>query len=297
MTTRKFNRGISDDFVSALNGEYRKGGWWRNLVDDQGTFLAIRNDSVNVYYRGCSLIRLEFNNNRLQGYVHYKYLVHPDLGDAKEYIPVLGGMTQLEDHRSLIFLEDLANVGRLKDAVEPYAEEEKKGVQEIIRNNPNVLDVEVAISDTGTAPRIDLAALHEVDGRVEVRFYEAKLFSNPELRASQRDPKVIDQIGTYSRLLSAQRTDIEASYLKVCCNLSALDGVAERHPERDELLKSIAAGSARLHINTKPHLLVFDFDADQRDGVYWKPHRDKLQAELGGRLKMRGKAQDLILTN
>ena len=39
MTTTKFNRGISDDFVSALNGEYRKGAWWRNLVDDQETFL------------------------------------------------------------------------------------------------------------------------------------------------------------------------------------------------------------------------------------------------------------------
>ena len=42
MATPEFNRGISGDFVQALNAEYEKGGWWRNLVDDAETFVAIR---------------------------------------------------------------------------------------------------------------------------------------------------------------------------------------------------------------------------------------------------------------
>ena len=30
MANGVFNRGLSDEFVEALNVEYDKGGWWRN---------------------------------------------------------------------------------------------------------------------------------------------------------------------------------------------------------------------------------------------------------------------------
>lgn len=295
MTTPRFNRGISDDFVKALNDEYRKGGWWRNLVDDPKTFLAIRDDYVNIYYRGCALLMLRLNGSRLEGSVDYKYLLRPDLQGANRSITVVDGKPDLGQHSSRFFLDDLANVNDLKRAVEPYAEEEKTGVHDIILGNPNVLDVEIAISDGGRALRIDMAALHKVDQGVEIRFYEAKTFSDKRLRAEERMPEVIDQINTYAGLLNAQRTAMEESYLQVCRNLSALDGVAGRHPERDELLKEIARESVQPRTNTEPYLIVFGFDADQRDGRYWKKHRDKLCKELGGRVKMVGRPDNLKL--
>ena len=158
-----------------------------------------------------------------------------------------------------------------------------------------MLDVEIAISDGGTALCIDLAALHKVDQGAEIRFYEAKTFSDKRLRAKEGMPKVIDQINTYAGLLSGQRTDIEESYLQVCRNLSALDGVAERYPERHELIKEIAGESVQLHTDTEPFLLVFGFDADQSDGQHWKKHRDKLCKELGGRVKIVGTPENLKL--
>ena len=293
MAIQQFNRGLSDDFVDVLNDEYKKGGWWRNLVDDPETFLAIREDYVNVYYRGCSLLKLECNEHSLCGSVHYKYLVRPEL-EHNEYIKVVGGKPDLEEHRGLVFMETLANAEDLKKAAEPYADTEKTGVHDIIHKNRNVLDVEINIRNSGKDHRIDLAALHKIEGGVEIRFYEAKHFSNGYLRAGNGTPKVIKQISDYSRALGEHRTDIENSYLTVCRNLSKLAGIDKRHPERHEMLKSIADDPThRLRIDTAPRLLVFGFDADQKEGRTWKLHRDKLCIELRNRVKMRGKAEDL----
>ena len=299
MTTRRFNRGLSNDFVNALNDEYGKRSWWRNLVDDRETFLAIRDDYVNVYYGGCSLLLLKLNGNRLEGTVDYKYLLRPDLQDVSRSIMVVDGKPDLGQQSRRFFLDDLSNLNDLKRAVEPYVGEEKTGVHDIILGNPNVLDVEIALSDAGTAPRIDLLAIHQVDEGFEIRFYEAKLFSNKrELRATGGGrPTVLRQIERYSRLLRYQHDDILNSYSKVCRNFSDLAGMNRRHPGRHRMLKRIADSPEQLRIDTKPRLLLFGFCKDQRDGPMWRRHRDKLHTELGKRLKMTGNARKLQLTN
>lgn len=289
MTMQRFNRGLSDDFVHALNEEYRKGGWWRNLVDDRETFLAIRDAYVNVYYRGCSLLKLRHDERGLRGEVHYKYLMQPELG--REYISVVDGIPNLEEHGRLVLMTNLANVHDLKRAAEPFAGDEKGGVDSIIHRNPSVLDVEI---DVAGRDRIDLAALRRREDRVEVRFYEAKLFSNKDLR-SEGTPKVMRQMQNYARALQRYCADIGDSYVRVCRNLSELAGVAGRHRERDELLKSVAEGSAELHIDTEPRLLVFGFDADQRDGQTWRRHREKLHQALPGRVFMVGNPKNFTL--
>ncbi len=296
MATPQFNRGLSKEFVGALNDEYGNDGWWRNLVDDQETFLAIRGEYINVYYRGCSLLLLELKENRIVGSVDYKYLLRPDLHDGNRSIKILDGKPQIGEDCSHFFLGDLGDVNDLKRAVEPYAGEEKIGVHKIILNNPNVVDTEIAISDNGRAPRIDLAALHKVDGRIEVMFYEAKHFNNPDLRANEAGtPKVLKQISTYSRLLEEQCNDLRNSYTDVCRNLSELCGVAKRHPERHKLLGDIEMGTSHLFVDTEPWLLVFGYDADQKDGLNWKKYRDRLRKELGGRVKMVGRSEELEL--
>ena len=46
-------------FVEALNELYdQPDSWWRRLVDDRSLFLAVRDNYVNVYWLGCSLLRL-----------------------------------------------------------------------------------------------------------------------------------------------------------------------------------------------------------------------------------------------
>ena len=60
MAKPTFSRGLRVEFVEALNELYdQPGSWWRRLVDDQGLFLAVRDNYVNVYWLGCSLLRLK----------------------------------------------------------------------------------------------------------------------------------------------------------------------------------------------------------------------------------------------
>ena len=91
---------------------------------------------------------------------------------------------------------------------------------------------------------------------------------------------MLHQVNIYAELLRAQCTNIKQSYQRVCHNLSELKWVAKRHPDRHELVKSIADGTTQLYIDPEPSLLVFGYKADQRNGEDWKPHEDTLRRKL-----------------
>ena len=288
MTTPTFNRGLSERFVQLLNAEYGRGGWWRNLVDDPELFVAIREEYINVYYKGCSLLRLSHRGDQLIGEVHYKYLIPSSR--RPEHIAVVDGVPEV---KTLDLVESLSGtqdaVKNLKSAAEPYAGEEKKGVYEIVRANPNVIDVEIALDGNENQP--DLAALHEHDGQIHMVFYEAKAFSNPDLRSSRdATPRVLRQISRYAESLRNNHDALAKGYRRVCHNLYTMNGLEKRHPERHKMLSM-----TDLRINTDPSLLVYYFDADQRDGRVWGPHHQKLYRSLGERLKAVGDPSNIKL--
>ena len=136
---------------------------------------------------------------------------------------------------------------------------------------------------------------------VKVVFFEAKHFKNHALRKSgSTKPGVVEQIETYRRKLCANHDAIVKSYSRVCCNLRSLHGVgvAERHRERHAILESIASGQRNLDIDPNPVLIVFGFDGDQKDGKYWKPHREKLKKQLGkGRVHLKGNSAEFKLSS
>ena len=167
-------------------------------------------------------------------------------------------------------------------------------------NNPKVLDVEIAFGQGNGTPRMDLAALQQGDGGIEVRFYEAKQFApktggkNP-LRASKGPPDVVKQVARYSKLLKDHSDELVKSYHQVCFNLMNLKGIAQGLPERHKLLKRIADGSVELRINPNVWLIVFGYDVAQRADQYWPKHERKLCVALNGRLLMEGDPKDLKL--
>ena len=292
-----FNRGLDKAFVDALNEEYDKGGWWRNLVDDKDTFIAIRENYVNAYYCGCSLLKLIWKTGVIVGEIHYKYLLRSSICNQYEYVRVVDGRANLPDDTKSMFLSDIYNnVDDLKNAVGIYAEDEKKGVQNILDSNPNILDVEIAFGVGGSAPRVDLVAIQNSSESAEIVFFEAKRFDNrKELRADGRaKPKVIQQIETYQRKLRENRDAVIDSYRRVCCNLRSLRGMAERYPERHAMLEGVADGSRKLLVDENPGLLVFGFDADQKDGKNWKPHCEKLKTMLPKRAFFKGDSRDFV---
>lgn len=293
---RQFKRGLSPDFVQRLNEEYCSGGWWKAIADDQQLFIAIRDEYLNVYWKGNSLLRLWMEGGSLRGEAHYKYLLRPDIKNP--YIPIDGGCPKLGNPADF-FLGDFSDVASLKRAADAYAGEEKIGVHKIVMSNLNIIDVEVAFgtdneeSGARVAQRIDFAALRERRGKWELAFYEAKAFANPELRAKNKEAPVLKQIERYKKFLRTAYSDVADSYRTVCGNLYALNGVNRRFSSMHDGLKCIADGKFDLRISDEIRLVVFGFDGDQGNGAVWDEHRQKLREVLGDNLLLKGDAKGL----
>jgi len=291
-----FNRGLDNAFVNALNDEYEKGSWWHRFVNDKDVFVAIRRNSVNAYYRGCSLLKLDWRGGAIDGSTHYKYLLHPSYSNS--YIKIVNGQPELPQDPKDLFIRSVDSLEDLKKAAQPFAGEEKSGVHDILNSNHNVLDVEIAFGDDdgdSSSPRVDFAALRNRSDTTELVFFEAKHFGSKELRASDDAmPRAVDQAEVYFRRLAENNDAIASSYRKVCENLVSLKGMSTRYPKRHEIIEAIADGSKTLRVNPEPVLIVFGFDADQRDGSNWRFHREKLEGLLPERFFLKGNSKKFV---
>jgi hypothetical protein len=284
-----FVRGLHDEMIRALNAAYDQGGWWRHMADDPELFLAVRDNTLNVYYRGNSLVLVSYEAGHLIGRTHYKYLLKPR--SRLCYIRSTDGHLDWPDGLvGELLLQDLGDIAVLKAASLPYAGEEKSGVHHVLQSNPNIVDVEIAFGeeaaadDQAQALRIDFAALQEGGTGSELVFFEAKHMFNSELRASgAAEPSVIHQIRNYERFLTQHQHELAVSYQQVCQNLAGLRGRSAA-----EIIKRVADG-APLSVSTTPRLVVFGFDEDQHRGAVWGNHRQKLIDALGrDRVLLRG---------
>ena len=263
----EFNRGLSEEFVEALNDEYsKKDSWWRPFVDDDELFLAIRRKYVNVYHCGGSILRLKRPYGRqFKGEVHHKYL-----GKKKPrsgyYVPV----TKDDLH--------CLRVADLKERAREHAGDEKTDVHEILcANRERILDVEINIPGSGS--QVDFAMIF--DGCL--RFCEAKSGKRPisdsGLATQKPTPPVVDQIRRYAEWIEDSRQSIEDSYKSVTSNLTKIDGVRDRHPERHKLLKAV---SGKLHIDPCPWLVITSTECITNSN--WSKHLDKLKRKLEDRV-------------
>lgn len=283
-----FNRGLNQSFIDKLNEEYANGGWWTRIASERDFFIAIREDYLNVYWRGCSLLRLDRNKGSgdLIGKIHYKYLLK---NDATGPYVTLNCRTGKLDHKESRLYDEFPDARALRDAAKRYAGEEKTGVHQIVLQHRNVIDVEIAFSVSGnegasSTPRIDFATLRPTTdvAEAEVVFYEAKDFRNKELRSSSNTPKVVEQIENYQKVLRNQGDDLVSSYRRVCGNLVALEGAKKRYEKPElALMHGVSTGEVPLRINGEVRLVIFGFDAAQRNDAGWRGHLEKLQNLLG----------------
>lgn len=291
-----YKQGLSDGFVAALNDLHAapEGEWWRKMLADPDLFVAIRTEYLNVYYRGCSLAKIK--PDKKKGVVlstHYKYLLHPSLDDP--YVKATaGGCYALDGLRDRAFIRSPESISELKRASKPYAGGEKDYVAGMLRKSETVLDVEVALSqdaegesETAKAKRLDISAL----AGNAIYFFEAKLFSNSELRAdteSEAVAAVLHQIETYETLLTQRQADILHGAKAASQNIKKLHGMRERRVAT--ATKLLACGD-ELTVQTKPYLIVGSFDDDQKNGEAWMPHRTRLVKALGGRIILHSSGQ------
>jgi len=286
----KFRRGLSVALVERLNEEYIRGGWWQAMSDDPQLFIAIRDEYLNVYWKGNSLLKLSMQEDRLCGQIHYKYMLRPE-AISSPYLTFVDGKP-LSANPADFFLSDLSDIASLKRSANDHAGEEKAGVHKIVMSNANIIDVEVAFGTHNGASgarlaqrkRIDFAALQMGAQGPELVFFEAKSFNNSELRSDgDSPPPVLRQLKSYRDFLghAQSQEDVIRSYQQVCRNLLSLHGVRDRFEPIQTLLLEISEGKRPLLVNSGVRLVVFGYDRDQDTGAIWQRHRQKLRDGLG----------------
>lgn len=63
---------------------------WKDVLTDRDLFIAVRRNSLNIYYRGASIFRVDWDGSRITPYTHVKYLVR----QAQAYVPLVSGHFQ-----------------------------------------------------------------------------------------------------------------------------------------------------------------------------------------------------------
>lgn len=256
-------RQISEETIGQLNSLYEAGNWWKTLVDHPNTFVAVRpNNTISVYGGGGSIARISFQGNQPSLRVHVKYLAelpsaYVDLLDTnrtQSAIPVIETADQFQSRINQV----IERASRLQAG-------ERRGEVTIANRCLSVIDIELAYAQdeegaedpvaedggSGTG-RIDLVSLGR-DG--VLRFVEAKLFRNKELRA-RGTPVVCGQLSAYHQWLTEMRSEIAGEYQSMVGQLAKLEGNAFQRFK--------IAPKTITRIDTIPRLLVFGFDQQQQ---------------------------------
>jgi hypothetical protein len=251
----------------------------RYYLADRDLFIGLRGKSLDIYYRGQRLFHVAFLLPDLKVTTHAKYLVDPELADQVELrnqrfkVGEIGFVDKYDGKTTL---------SKMKSAAAIYSGLEKTGCHEIAVRNSDVIDWEIAFSDGARAPRVDLAVLKEEGNDAHLVFWEAKHFSNSDLRAEpERLPAVCHQIKEYERYLSNHRQEIEHSYKRVVADLAAIDKMRTANGKLSSLATDVANGRP-LTLGGRPRvgLIIFGFDRAQRDDPFWKVHLDRLKQHI-----------------
>ena len=336
-------RGLSDPFLKALDDlvDQPQGQWWRDVLAHPDLILAVRRESLNVYYRGASLFRVGFRHGQSVPDTHVKYLVR-----QKQALATLSDAGTFGIDPAALVWQAYAGPQTLAEMMAAAAAlvgPEKAGLHPLIQVSPNIIDVEVALAgepEGGTVADPDAADESAAEARVPVLdalsakapqarhdridvasletrghpseawlvFHEAKHFSNPALRAApKKRPPVLGQIDRYQGSLHKNWSSLTSSYPRVCRALLRLDAARRRvradhpawvdrpQPTLDPVIREVAEGTRKLNLELTPRLVVFGFDADQRDGA-WATLRQRLEQEYGATVYAVGKPQGVKAT-
>jgi len=261
-----FKREVSQDMIDAVNTAYEKGEWLHQYLDDRELFLAIRDGYINFYYCGNNILKLNYKNGFLTGDVHYKYLLRPFLTkEGKSDQPYVS--TSQEVALPVIDPKQEHASKWIKKASKPYSGVEKEGLAKVIKANENIVDLELSFqreTDDGEVDgtrqdRIDFCALRKNSvGIIELCFYEAKHFSNKELRAT-KEPKVVAQIRRYNKNISDHKEEILTAYQQTFKNILEL---RHPHPAHKYIQSALTEGFS---ISEDIRLVIFGFDKPQKD--------------------------------
>ncbi|HSA05993.1 MAG TPA: hypothetical protein P5556_02310 [Candidatus Gastranaerophilales bacterium] len=253
-----FKRELDSELINRLKSEKLFGD---NLLPDihKGiVFLAIRNNEVHFYYRGGRLFK--YTNKGFFSNIKYVSVADTSIeGDVPE--KELGKIELIRNFTN--------GYDRIKENCAKYNyNSESCRVSDLykysfasLKNNNKVLllDTEISIEsqeDDYSQDRIDILLFSRESKYL--RFYEAKLFTNSQIR-SKGTPEVIDQITRYTNQIGTNKELILEQYRKYVYITNSLLDLKMEMPES---------------IDEKVVLYVFDYDSNQENSATLKHLKD-----------------------
>lgn len=230
--------------------------WWENLKKDCDVYVDIRKDnSLNVYYMGASVMNLTFK----RGYcaeIHFKFV--PIQPKGNDYLKL-----QFQHNSVGINPNDLkirtdfenfnpAALRAIKKQIELfYSKDGEKALQaRIVKKDPCIIDTEFAFgANRARSVRIDLVRLDPHQHKIV--FFELKLLSDARLYIdSNEDGKknIIDQLNDYCEFIQMNGRELGKYYatlFRIKRSLGLISGKLSEIKETD-----------RFEVLEKPVLLV-----------------------------------------
>ena len=270
----KFERHAGENLIEGLMKE----PLWKKLKADcikGDVYLAIRKDYISFYYKGGSLFKFK---DSFSTHIKYANVIDTNEDDSsKDYIRE----NELESIKKI--KNFTAGYDRIKDMCELYSGLEAKGISNLYQENSYlhgksifVLDIEIAFKKGDKKQdRIDVL-LYNNDSQ-ELRFVEAKLFSNDELWSTDTPP-VIKQIEKYEEQIKNHEGELIKQYGRYIDELYLIFGIKLNPPRK---------------LDPKISLLVFGFDDAQKRSDRFKKLLKENMKDTNVRIYCKGKPNGL----
>ncbi len=337
----KFKRGLRTEAIIGLEQLTNSQGdnWWKELLRQwapsgcgDGLRLAVRFNTLDFYFKGHCVAHVGFarakRDEPASPHVkcHVRYIFGDKISgqqhasfDAKEGLWKHGEFAQ---ERSLNEILNYIRMwkGEFTPAGKRRKASEKAGVDAIVGNNKNVIDLEMALpawEKSELALRMDIVSLERTKDEIQVAFWEAKTFDDPKLR-SETKPEVIGQLlgederqGYVGYLNHGDHeVNIRDGYVQTCSILNRLHDMknavtsegnvtSSLHPLVLEVaqLAGLPEGDIanRLSVRRQPGLVIYsDGERTIKDDKSWPKHKRAIK-EAGIDVLIEQESKDIIL--
>ena len=235
-TNKKNQSGLSSYFqelnVNApLFDELEKDpAWWRKLREDKDLYINVRkNNYINVYYRGASVMKLCYKEQRFEAEIHNNYLGVDK--DVAETLAVPYGVERLPPEKIVAMLETIKyrirknkkNKGLPETEIDDDETASEKFIQSEEYKKGYYLDTEFAVKlDGGGTIRIDLVG---VDDFGKIQFVELKRVQDSRLIQSE----IVEQMSNYKSFLEEAGKNVIVDYYNDVLSIMKWIGICPKH--------------------------------------------------------------------